>query len=496
MTRHREVPEAIQWREGMMLAPQHFQQLTLRQEALLGYHIRAAAPYHWGIRHAVHNPALLADGVFRIDELAAVMPDGLLVEHLREDEPLELNLAPHAGAMSAGPLTIHLAVAVRRTGGGNVAERQQRPDAAERLQRYREVAGQAVADEVTGALDEHVPIDRFRPLPQLLPVRPGEAPPDQRYVAFPLAKVTRSRETFVLTGYQPPALALAPASPVGARCVHLSKEIRDRVVGLIGRMHSPSLPSGSDSLRHMASLLRSLVPALPPFEAVLNSADPHPFTVYLALTALAGQVATLGTAAVPPLFAAYDHNDIQRSFQPAFDFLSGMLKQVQETYTVHPFIYENGRYALLLEQAFLARTLTIGVSAPADGGAPADGRAATGGRGADDVAAWIGEALIGSAGTLDDLWNRRVLGAGRQQIDSDPAIGVLPSPGEVLFSIAVDPEIIQADKPLVIWNVGGDRAGRRPSGIRLYVGIAAPAAAGAGQDAPPSVLPSASRPVP
>src|SRR5436190_1813629 len=48
-TTAREVPGAIQWHEGMLLAPQHFQWLSLRQETLLQYHASAISPFHWGV---------------------------------------------------------------------------------------------------------------------------------------------------------------------------------------------------------------------------------------------------------------------------------------------------------------------------------------------------------------------------------------------------------------------------------------------------------------
>ena len=40
-----DIPEAIQWHEGMLLAPQHFQQLAWRQETLLHYATLAASPF-------------------------------------------------------------------------------------------------------------------------------------------------------------------------------------------------------------------------------------------------------------------------------------------------------------------------------------------------------------------------------------------------------------------------------------------------------------------
>ena len=81
MSTAHDLPEAIQWSEGMLLRPHHFQQATLRQESLLYYHAALIAPFHWGVRHLKIDEVLLVDGGFRVLELEAVMPDGLVVSH-------------------------------------------------------------------------------------------------------------------------------------------------------------------------------------------------------------------------------------------------------------------------------------------------------------------------------------------------------------------------------------------------------------------------------
>src|SRR6266568_4617056 len=93
----REVPPAVQWHEGMLLAPQHFQLQTQRQETLLHYHSAAIAPFLWGVRHVEIDSVMLVDGVFRVLELEAVMPDGLVVAHSAGEVPdLTLDLKPFA----------------------------------------------------------------------------------------------------------------------------------------------------------------------------------------------------------------------------------------------------------------------------------------------------------------------------------------------------------------------------------------------------------------
>jgi len=39
-----EIPQAIQWHEGMLLSPQHFQQSSWRQEMLVQYSMLLTAP--------------------------------------------------------------------------------------------------------------------------------------------------------------------------------------------------------------------------------------------------------------------------------------------------------------------------------------------------------------------------------------------------------------------------------------------------------------------
>ena len=72
-----DLPGAIQWHEGMLLAPQHFQQLSIRHEELLHYHLMMISPFHWGIRRLKIDQVLLIEGTLRVQELEAIMPDGL-----------------------------------------------------------------------------------------------------------------------------------------------------------------------------------------------------------------------------------------------------------------------------------------------------------------------------------------------------------------------------------------------------------------------------------
>ena len=69
----RAIPEAVQWHEGMLLSPQHFQLAARRAEALAGYLLEAAAPFCWGVQRLQIDAGLLLEARVRVVELEAVL---------------------------------------------------------------------------------------------------------------------------------------------------------------------------------------------------------------------------------------------------------------------------------------------------------------------------------------------------------------------------------------------------------------------------------------
>ena len=76
-----DIPAAIEWHEGMMLVPQHFQVNDRRQEQLQAFHAHQLQPYYWGVRTLSFDEVLLVEGQCRVVSFEAVMPDGTPVAH-------------------------------------------------------------------------------------------------------------------------------------------------------------------------------------------------------------------------------------------------------------------------------------------------------------------------------------------------------------------------------------------------------------------------------
>jgi len=427
------VPPEIQWHEGMLLMPQHFQMLARRQESLLHYHSAAISPYHWGLRHLKYDRALLADGLFRVLELEAVLPDGLMVSREAGEGPdLSIDLAARRDEARQQPIMIHLVVTALRR-GVTLAERY----------RDEEIAA---ADENGGEYDVQTPVL----LPKLQLVAGEE--PQPKYVGFPLASIAYRDETFKATRYEPPWLQVAPGSAIFDLCVALSARLRGKAAFLAEQVRGASASAKPAQIAETKALVHALVGELPAFEALLRSGVAHPFALYLALCSVVGHVSGISRSLVPPALDPYDHNDSYAAFEQARAAIATALNEgVHETYTMYPFALEGDSYRLRFDPDWMTRSLVLGVRGSAGTPEP-------------DTEKWVVATVIGSASKQLSLRDRRSLGAKPRRIESDPDL--VPPHGVMLFSLSPDAENVVPGEELVIVNPSG---GRRPDEIVLYV---------------------------
>lgn len=432
-----DVPPAIQWHEGMLLAPQHFQWSTQRQEALLHYHAAALNPFHWGVRHLRIDPVLLVDGTLRVLELEAVLPDGLIVSHLPDETPdLMIDLAERADDMRQRPVTVHLAVAAR--GRGVVL-----------ADRFGFEEGGPAIDENTGEGELPVPVLK----PRLRLLLDDDPPP--KYVTFPLAKVMYRNEVFARTSYEPPWLRVAAGSALYEMCQGIAARLREKAAFLAEQARSSMSSVRAPQLLETRSMVHAMVGGLPAFEAALRCGASHPFPLYLALCNLLGHVAGLGRALMPPVLEPYDHNELFATFdQVKVALFQALDEGIHEGYTAYAFAWEEGAFRLRFDPDWMTRPLILGVKAPL--GVPEA-----------EMAAWVAASLIAARPKIAGLWDRRVVGTKRKRIEAET--DMVPIRGVSLYSLTADPEFVVPGEELEIRNLD-DRGGkRRPDEVVLYV---------------------------
>lgn len=445
-----EIPDAIQWHEGLLLTPQHFQQLSSRHEALVQYGTSLLAPFCWGVRRFNYDRVSLTTGKFRIQQLEAVLPDGLIVVHGLpdgvHDDPLEIDLGKRTDNIGDNGLLIHICVAHHNVSFNGETSR------------FKSFSSDPVADQISDA--KPLSIQRLRPH---LKLHAGKRLPND-CTGFPIARVLHRASSFALDEkFIPPVLAVpnnandndaSAAMPhrLGDLCSDLALRVRKRAMYLADEARSPRPGSRFAKDSTARSVMLSLAGSLPMFEAVLQTGCAHPFQVYVALCGLAGQIATLGTEMVPPAFDPYNHNDLYKTFRPVMEFIDRAMDHgVPVAYKSYLFKFHQGTYELRFDSSWMKKKLAIGIK---------------GERGMTEaeVVHWGENCLIGSQSRMEVLKTRRIRGVARKHTER---VGDVVTPeGVALFSLTADDNFVEAEKLLQIVNFEGRR---QPSEIVLYV---------------------------
>jgi type VI secretion system protein ImpJ len=456
----RKIPPAINWHEGMLLAPQHFQQSEQRHESLTTYHASAISPFHWGIMDLKIDRPRLVDGTLKILSLEAVMPDGLAVSFGESDtdkiavsyyqneaeekkkEILELDLEPYKSKMEGGPITIHLAVASQKMGVSYF-----KGD----IDRHESFEGIPIIDENTG--DNEIAIPRLKPKLKLL----SEDESLVNYVSFPIAEITFENQKYGLTDFVFPALSVPLRFALGEKCTAIARKIREKAEYLSEQVNAPSSKTGMPLVLETKTMINNMVSSLPYYEAVLNTGKAHPYSVYLALCSLAGSLAGLSKDLVPPSFDPYDHNNLKDTYNQVIKYIDDLISEgVQEKYSTIPFKFQKdlNSFTLDLKSDWMSKELFFSVRG-------------SGGASEKELTDWVEKSWIGSESKIPTIREKRVRGAKREQLERDKDI--VPMRGVVLFKLTADLEFIEPDQPLSIFHPTSMGSSASPTEILLHV---------------------------
>ncbi|CAO4841683.1 MAG: hypothetical protein CNLJKLNK_00694 [Holosporales bacterium] len=433
----------IQWYEGMLLSAHHFQQSDLRHHQLLIHHLSLVNPYHWGVHSFKLDPIVLPDGIVRITELEAVMPDGLLISYAinqADYPPLEIDLKSYKNELMNNPgsvLTIQLALPVRHEHASPIVGE---------FARYWSVEGNDVKDDM--APDNVIKIPRLFPKVHLAV---GNNPPP-RTTAIPLMKIVYRDEAFVQTSYLPPLFFIQEGTTIHKHCIDAVQKLREKANYLSDRWQSQA---GTPLAGETAALLRPLVTALPYLEAVIHGQEPAPYALFQSLCLIAGQLSTLRLSQLPPVMPIYQHMDIVGSFTPVFEHIHAMLQTIEQAYASFLFNQRDRLFTLKLHEAYRHNRLYLGVRIP---------KTMT----ELQLNDWMSDAIIASDDAIDSVRNKRITGARRTLIREGDLYNLMPSRGVILVEVEADPDFIKFDQNLNIFNPA-DNPDRRPTEICLFV---------------------------
>lgn len=418
-----DVPEAIEWYDGMLLTSEHFRSMSDRGEMLSRYGLALSHPFAWGVIGVRFDPTALSDRKLTLLRLEAIMPGGHLVSiGLHDPSVITLDLNLFKDQLVSGAANVYVTVGDRLAQPSNNST--------------------ASTNETLGFDQVYIP--RVK---QSLSLHVSDTPAGR--ARLPIARIQFGDGSFTFTEYTPPSLTVPTESQVGQICADISAHIREKAQFLVNRLADSSVAANSSLELKTQAQLQGLVSALPALEALLGTGVSHPYSLYVSLCNLAGHIAGIASDPLPPVFPKYDHTDILTCFQKLSLYILRTLEQgISEKWDVFSFAFTEGVFSLSPNE---------GWERWVRGDTPDKGRLslALGLRFGPDVSReasirWGQTCRIGTRSVIPALVERRVLGVSRNPVNS---LEDYYAPKDVtLFSLNIDRELLKSGEELRIDN--------------------------------------------
>lgn len=423
----------VQWHEGMLISPQHFQLTTGYFQQITSNISALTSPFGYGLFDFKVDMSCLSSGLVRVLIAKGFFRDGLFFDFdATRDDPLELNLGDYFSTNSVAT-KVYLAVATRRS-GENMLEGE--------FARYSSSKVSDIKDENTGKEPITVPI--LKPNLRLL----QESYADARYQSFPIFEVKKSVDGgIVATKFIAPLLTLDEHSKIIEMCSSLVRIIRDKISYFADRKENFARNQTEESMIN----LRLLIQAAIPLETAINVRGLHPFELFKVLSQTAASIMAINPAQLIPRLPAYNHEDLYSCFHQLFEYIHGIVSHLKQKYDVILFDKIQDEFRLMMHSDWLKKDeIAIGIRKPFS---------ATDG----DIINWINGLQIASESMMPLIRDRRVLGAERRILERGEYI-TQPN-GVTIISVKTKTTYIKANEQLCLLNSNFDVI---PEEIILY----------------------------
>lgn len=420
------VPEPVDWRQGMLISPQHFQQQDAYIERLTTHKMFVSQPHYWGLTDISIRENDLASNKIVIDRLNGILRDGQIIEisggrrleaelpdpntlsDSEDDQGLDVHVKNHIRNQSSDK-QINVRIGVFRSDSTSEASFQKRPQ-----QRFHSVDYRNVPDENNA--NQTIDMRKKRVFVQIFI---DEEVPDI-FETITLFSLVRAQTGYKLAAQHPPMLdarvsqILFAKDSIWAKTEDLVTAIKNKA----SEMEGANIKRSAEV--HSLSMMLSKVPAL---EVLLQMEMVHPFQLYMALVDLAASVVSMSLSNKPLSPARYEHDAPNKCFEKIFARLETHLEAIKPDFTTYIFDNEDGKegqYSLDLPDGVDLKQLIIRV-VPEKGQHPGA------------LLPWIEKAKIAPATQMDRIRKRRLNGLSRKVLTNKKceALG-LPATGLTL----------------------------------------------------------------
>ena len=445
LVKQRQFP--VQWHEGMLLSPQHFQQEQVYRDNERMHQLALSGPYYWGLVSLDYEPTGLLSGKLRLRTCYGIMPDGLVVNYQEKlDGEVIIDLTQSVNLELSGAVaTVHLVVPVRDKGAAHQQAEIQRFDSLP--------SGELVVDENTG--ENGVEVCRLRPRYSLFV---GDVPPS-KYISMPLMRVRKENDgTFKATDYVPPlrqfhTTDVKSADVMFTNLERLVQAVRQKAIQLSG-MASSDATGLSRTMRAKKRELSEILGSVLPTLELMLSAEVHPFTAYTTFCESIGRLAKITSNPVPPKLPPYDHNDLRSSFNAVIACFANLVNTIKSQFRMLRFDLEDEMFSIELVKQENSDVVTIEVRGEKD---------AT----EKSLTEFIQSARIVCQSKLADADQKRLLGA-RRKVLVKPIFESDSDQERVVVVLNASDPFVRFGERLVITSAKQKKIGAKPESIWLY----------------------------
>jgi type VI secretion system protein ImpJ len=317
---------SVVWQEGMLLSPQHFQQMERANHLRLSQRFRFSEPFGHGLRTFLLDEQALLHGRFSLIRASGVFPDGTSFDTEAGDPlPMPRDISKWFDAQH-DKLLISLGLPLQRRGQPLAA-----PVAGDAIPGPRYTTQNAVlADDLVEGVDRELALAR-RNLVLLLP---DEAL--SQHDVLPLGEVIRSTTGFAMRDpfdgaadpYIPPVVALDGSRSLHGKVRRMLNLLLDRSRELgDARTKRGSVAEFGRSDTVYFWQLHSVNTYIPLLRHFVENPQVHPEPVFLALATLAGELCTVNTQISARELPLYEHGALGGCFGQLCRILEQLLKE-------------------------------------------------------------------------------------------------------------------------------------------------------------------------
>lgn len=416
----KNVESFVQWYEGMLLSPQHFQQSNNYIQKLCEIFASSSTPFWYGVHELKIDTSSLASGVIRVLKVRGVFKDGFFFDYdALEDSPLEKNLSEHF-LVSSTPVKIFLALAKRRVGENLLSGDFARYYSSELIN---------ISDENTGNENLNIPV--LKPRLKLM----TEEEVDERYTSFPIFEASKSMDGGVVsTDFIPPYIYINEHSKISEYVREIVEMIRNKIAYFSDRKGNYSRIASDESM----ACLRFLIQACLPLEAMIHINDLSPFEVYKTFLEALSKIVSLNPAQFIPKMPIYNHENLFLTFSGLIVYAKNILEKMKQKYDLITFEKEGAVFKLRLKKEWLEKDeIAIGIQKSFS-------------TSYDELLNWVNTAQIASESMLPLIKDKRVLGAERRIMERGEYI-TQPS-GVIILAINTKNSYIKPIEKLCVVN--------------------------------------------